>query len=259
MRLEGQVAVVTGGARGIGLAITRELAAAGARVAILSRSGDELEQAAAETGSLAVRGDVLDRESVGSALERIHGELGPVDLLVNNAGAHGAIGPLVDADPDEWWRDLETSVRGSFHCIRAVLPDMLGRRSGRIVNVSSYIVLRPAPYQSAYAAGKAALLSLTESLSSELDGTGLWVFAISPGFVRTSMTERIRASGWVPGAGAGGAVPAERAAQLVAFLASGAGDGLHGRFIHAPHDWEDLARRADELARDDLYVMRLRR
>ena len=89
--------------------------------------------------------------------------------------------------------------------------------------------------------------------------TGLRVFAISPGFVRTSMTDRIRASGWVPRAGSGGAVPAERAAELVAFLASGAGDGLNGRFIHAPHDWEDLARRADELARDDLYVMRLRR
>jgi NAD(P)-dependent dehydrogenase (short-subunit alcohol dehydrogenase family) len=237
----------------------RELTAAGARVGIVSRSASELEQAAADTGSVAVQADVLDRAAVEAAVARVEAELGPVDLLVNNAGAHLSIGPLVDADPDEWWGDLETSVRGSFHCIRAVLPEMLERNGGRIVNVSSYIVLRPAPYQSAYAAGKAAVLSLTESLAAELGGTGVRVFAISPGHVRTSMTDRLRASGWVPGAGAGGAVPAERAGELVAFLASGAGDGLHGRFIHAPHDWEDLARRADEIVRDDLYVMRLRR
>jgi NAD(P)-dependent dehydrogenase (short-subunit alcohol dehydrogenase family) len=237
----------------------RELAAAGARVAIVSRSGAELEQAAADTGSLAVQADVLDRAAVEAAVARVEAELGPVDLLVNNAGAHLAIGPLVDADPDEWWLDLETSVRGAYLCTRAVLPGMLARGSGRIVNLSSYIVLRPAPYQSAYAAGKAALLSLTESLAAELGGTGVHVFAISPGFVRTSMTERIRASGWVPGAGSGGEVPAGRAGELVAFLASGAADGLNGRFIHAPHDWEDLARRADEIVGDDLYVMRLRR
>ena len=136
---------------------------------------------------------------------------------------------------------------------------MLERGRGAIVNVSSYSGTRPAPHHSAYAAAKAALLSFTESLAAEVAGSGVVVFAISPGFVRTAMTDRLRASGWVPGAGAGGEVAPERSGELVAFLASGEADALNGRFLHALDDWADLARRADELARDDLYVMRLRR
>ena len=90
-------------------------------------------------------------------------ELGPVDLLVNNAGTLAAIGPLAEADADDWWLDVETSVRGALLCTQAVLPGMLERGRGPIVNVSSYAAIRPSPYTSGYAAAKAALLNLTES------------------------------------------------------------------------------------------------
>jgi 3-oxoacyl-[acyl-carrier protein] reductase len=186
-------------------------------------------------------------------------ELGPVDVLVNNAGTLAAIAPVAEADAGDWWLDVETSVRGAFNCTRAVLPGMLERGRGTIVNVSSYAAIRPSPNTSGYAAGKAALLNLTETLAAETGGTGVAVFAISPGFVHTAMTDRLLESGLVPGAGSGGEVEAGRAGRLVAFLASGAADALSGRFLHVLDDWEELARGADALARDELYVMRLRR
>jgi NAD(P)-dependent dehydrogenase (short-subunit alcohol dehydrogenase family) len=257
--LSGRGAVVTGGSRGVGLAIARRLVEAGARVAILARSRAELEQAAAEAGALPLVADVRDRAAVASSLGRAAAELGPIDVLVNNAGTLAAIGPLAEVDPTDWWLDVETSVRGALLCTHALLPGMLERGGGAIVNVSSYAAIRPNPYQSGYAAAKAALLSLTESLAAETEGRGVAVFAISPGYVRTAMTDRLRASGWAPDAGAGGEVDPERAGELVAFLASGAADALSGRFLHALDDWEALARRADQLTRDDLYVMRLRK
>jgi NAD(P)-dependent dehydrogenase (short-subunit alcohol dehydrogenase family) len=212
-------------------------------------------RSAAETGLTELTGDVRKLADV----ERAVAELGPVDVLVNNAGTLAAIAPLAEADADDWWLDVETSVRGAFNCTRAVLPGMLERGRGTIVNVSSYAAIRPSPNTSGYAAAKAALLNLTETLAAETGGTGVAVFAISPGFVRTAMTDRLLESGLVPGAGSGGAVEAERAGRLVAFLASGAADALSGRFLHVLDDWEELARSADELGRDELYVMRLRR
>jgi len=203
--------------------------------------------------------DVRDRAAVDAAVERGEAELGPLDVLVNNAGTLAAIGPLAEVDTADWWLDVETSLRGALLCTHAVLPGMLERGRGTIVNVSSYAGTRANPFQSGYAAGKAALLSLTESLAAETAGRGVAVFAISPGYVRTAMTDRLRESGWAPHAGSGGEVEAARAGELVAFLASGAADGLSGRFLHALDDWEELARRADKIARDDLYVMRLRR
>jgi len=262
--LDGQTAIVTGGSRGVGLAIGRALLEAGARVALLARSAEELERAAAGLdGATAIPADVRDRESVEAAVAEAERELGPADLLVNNAGTHAAIGPLWEVDPVDWWLDVETSLRGAMLCSQAVLPGMLERERGRIVNVSSYAAIRPSPYQSGYAAAKAALLSLTESLAASTAERGVAVFAISPGFVRTALTDHLRESEqgqrWLPDLGAGGEVDAARAARLVAFLGSGAADGLSGRFIHALDDAEDLARRADEIVGDELYVMRLQR
>jgi len=257
--LYGRGALVTGGGRGVGLAVARGLAGAGARVAILARSSEELEQAADETGALPLVADVRDRAAVETALGHAQVELGPLDVLVNNAGTLAAIGPLAEVDPADWWLDVETTLRGALLCTQALLPGMLERGRGAIVNVSSYAGTRPNPYQSGYAAGKAALLSLTESLAAETAGRGVAVFAVSPGYVRTAMTDRLRESGWASKAGAGGEVDPARAGELVVFLASGAGDALSGRFLHALDDWEALVRGADEIARDDLYVMRLRK
>jgi NAD(P)-dependent dehydrogenase (short-subunit alcohol dehydrogenase family) len=255
---------VTGGARGVGLAIARALTAAGARVALLARSEDELARATADLdGAVAIRADVRHADAVDAAVAQAERELGPTDLLVNNAGTLTAIGPLWEVEGDDWWLDVETSLRGALLCSQAVLPGMLERGRGRIVNVSSYAAIRPSPYQSGYAAGKAALLSLTESLAASTAGRGVAVFAISPGFVRTALTDRLRESEegrrWLPEVGSGGEVDAARSGELVAFLASGAADALNGRFLRALDDVEDLVRRADEVVGDDLYVMRLRR
>lgn len=116
-------------------------------MAILARSSDQLEQAAAETGATALPGKVRNAAEV----ERAVAELGPVDVLVNNAGTLAATAPLAEADADDWWLDVETSVRGAFNCTRAVLPGMLERGHGTIVNVSSYAAIRPSPNTSGYA------------------------------------------------------------------------------------------------------------
>lgn len=250
-------AVVTGGSRGVGLAIARALKNAGHEIALVARSESELAAAAGEVGALALTADVRNPDAVEQAAAKVEQELGPVDLLVNNAGTLAAIGPLWEVEAGDWWLDVETSLRGALLCSQAVLPGMLERGRGRIVNVSSYAAIRPSPFQSGYAAAKAALLSLTESLAVSTAERGIAVFAISPGFVRTAMTDRLRES--FPEAGSGGEVDAARSGELVVFLASGAADALSGRFLHALDDVEDLARRADVVVRDDLYVMRLRK
>lgn len=223
--LSGQVALVTGATRGIGQAIAEALRAAGAEVHSFSRSGGI---------------DVTDRDAVEAAAAG----LGAVDLLVNNAGTFDAVGPTWTVDPEAWRRDLETSVLGAFHCSRAVLPGMIERGRGRIVNVASGAATRPYPYGSGYASGKAALLSLTETLAAETKEHGLAVFAITPGFVWTAMTEGVRdASGPAPDVSGSDPVDPERAGELVVRLASGEADALSGRFIHAREDLDGLLSR----------------
>src|SRR5262249_43251371 len=114
-----------------------------------------------------------------------------VDLLVNNAGVGGPVGPLAEADPDAWWRCLEVNLRGPLLCSRAVLPGMLARRRGRLVNVASGAGPRAIPNLSAYVTGKAALIRLTENLAAEVKQYGVRVFAVQPGTVRTAMAEAV--------------------------------------------------------------------
>ena len=180
--------------------------------------------------------DVTERNAVGNAFA----ELGPVDLLVNNAGTMDAIGPAWQVEPDDWRRDIETSLFGAFNCSRAVLPGMVERGAGRIVNVSSGVATRAYPHASAYAAAKAALRSFTQSLAAETAEHGIAVFAISPGFVWTEMTERLRDSPWFPEFGSPNPNEPERAAELVLRLASGELDALSGRFIHVRDDIDQM-------------------
>lgn len=253
------VAVVTGGSRGVGRAIAAELAARGFAVAIAARGESELRAAARELGVLAVPADVTDPADVAGAFETVERELGPPVLLVANAGTALALGPAWEVDPADWWADVESSLRGSYLCARAVLPGMLQRGAGRVVLVSSYVGIRPAPHNSAYGAAKAGLVNLAETLAAETSGTGVAVFAVTPGRVRTAMTERMLETGLFPFLDEGEWLEPERAARLVASIASGRADALSGRFLHALDDVEELARRADEIARDELYVPRLRR
>jgi NAD(P)-dependent dehydrogenase (short-subunit alcohol dehydrogenase family) len=268
--LSGQVALVTGGGRGIGRAIAVALAQAGAAVAVLARSTEQLAETvegitAVGGRAIACPADVTDRAAVEATVASVSRELGPIDLLVNNAGVRGPLGPLAESDPEEWWRCVEVNLRGSLLCSRAVLPGMLARRRGRIVNVASGAGTRAIPHLSAYVTSKAALIRLTENLAAEVQDFGVRVFAIQPGTVWTAMAESALNSGearrWLPWFAElferGQDVPPERAGQLVAFLASGQADVLSGRFLAVEWDCEALARRAGEIAGTDSLTLRL--
>jgi len=185
-----------------------------------------------------------------------------VDLLVNNAAVVTPLGPVWELDPDEWWHSIEINLRGPFLCARAVLPGMIARHRGRIVNVAAVAAYRTAPYTSAYGSSKAALVRLTDTLAAETKEHGISVFALRPGIVQTRMQEHLWASPHLQRQRAGQMprlVSPERAAAMVVGLASGQADALSGRFLDAEqHDLADLVARADEIVHDDLLAMRLR-
>jgi 3-oxoacyl-[acyl-carrier protein] reductase len=140
---------------------------------------------------------------------------------------------------------------------------MIERRHGRIVNITSYVAVRPSPFQSGYAAAKAGLASLTEALAASLEPHGVCAFSVAPAFTPTRMTRTLRDSEagarWLPNVGEGRVVDAERSASLIAWLASGCGDALSGRFLHTLDDVEALIERIDEVRRLDLYAPRIHR
>ena len=183
-QLEGQVGLVTGGGRGIGAGVVRELAAAGMRVALSGRTRGPVEAVAREVGGLALVGDVSRRETVASWVTETERRLGPIDLLVNNAAVMGAPEPFWAHDPGAWWEVFEVNLLGPFLCCHAALPGMVARRRGRIVNVTSgasYLATLPSNARdTSYPASKAALTRFTELLAAELAGVGITVFAVAP-------------------------------------------------------------------------------
>jgi NAD(P)-dependent dehydrogenase (short-subunit alcohol dehydrogenase family) len=201
-------------------------------------------------------------------VSEVEDRLGPIDLLVNNAGRFQAVGPLWELDPDDWWRELEVNLRGPLLCTRAVLPGMHVRGGGRIVNLASAAGTGSPPGASAYSAGKTALLRLTETLALELDGTGLSVFAIHPGTLRTPMNEELLRTRepalrrWAPWFldlfDEHREDLLEPVAELVLTLAAGGADALSGRFLSVHDDLDDLLARGAEIRRDDLLTLRLR-
>jgi 3-oxoacyl-[acyl-carrier protein] reductase len=253
MTLEGRVAVVTGGSRGIGLAIARALGAEGARVAIASRTARELDAARAvlegeHVEVLAQATDVARFDQVKALVDAVEARWGRVDVLVNNAGVNGAIGRVDECDPAEWKLAFEVNVFGTMHACRAVLPGMRAQRSGKIVNLAGGGVGGPgvAPRVSAYAASKAAVVQLTESLARELVDDGIQVNAVAPGAVVTEMTAAVVAAG-PEKAGrelyertvkqrASGGEPPDLAARLVVWLASAASGVLTGKMLSAKWD-----------------------
>jgi 3-oxoacyl-[acyl-carrier protein] reductase len=249
--LQGQVALVTGGGRGIGRNIAVELAGAGMKVAVAARSTGEIDETAAEVGGLAIPCDVSDRDSVERTVGEAEEKLGPLDLLVSNAGISVEEGAAWELDPDEWWRVFEVNVLGVYLCCRAVIPGMLERGHGRIVNVASGAAYLPGLSSTAYSASKAAVHRFSETLANQLKGR-IPVFSISPGLVRTRMTEPFGDDApWTP---------PELAPRLVRALASGRLDELAGRYLHAEHDDVDaLAARIDEILEEDLNAIRLQR
>jgi NAD(P)-dependent dehydrogenase (short-subunit alcohol dehydrogenase family) len=245
------VALVTGGGRGIGASIARELADAGMRVAVTGRTAEQVEEVANEIGGLALVGDVSRSADVESWVTRATAELGPIDLLAANAGIGNQDGATWEVPVDAWWHALEVNVLGVHLSCRAVVPGMLERRSGRIVITGSGAAYLPGMQHTAYPTSKAAVCRYGETLANELTGR-IPVFFFSPGLVRTEMTDQFGDEApWTP---------PELAPRLVRVLASGRADKLAGRYLHAEHDdIEDLIRRADDVVAKDLNAIRLQR
>jgi 3-oxoacyl-[acyl-carrier protein] reductase len=250
-RLDEQVVLVTGGGRGIGANIARELAGAGARVAVSARTAEQVEEVARDIDGLAAVADVTKRDDVEAMFDRVESELGPIDVLVANAGIGTESGSTWEVDPAAWWRVLEVNMLGVHLSCRTVIPRMLENGRGRIVITGSGAAYLPGSSSTAYPASKAAVCRYGETLANELRGR-IPVFVFSPGLVKTDMTSGFGDDlPWKP---------PELAPRLVHVLVSGRADALAGRYIHAEHDdIEDLIARANEIEREDLNAIRLQR
>jgi NAD(P)-dependent dehydrogenase (short-subunit alcohol dehydrogenase family) len=268
-----RVVVVTGGGRGIGAAVAHAFAADGAAVFLIARSDAELRATAAEITASGGRAasasaDVAELSAVRSAFATCRREFGAVDVLVNAAGVYGPIGRAWEVDAEAWWKAQEINLRGTLHTCAAVIPEMIARRAGRIVNFSGGGATAPLPRFSAYAASKAAVVRLTETLAEEVREYGITVNAIAPGAVDTRLQDEVLSAGAEAGdlygrmqrlreTGEGG-VPAALAASLAVFLAGDAAAGLTGKLIAAPHDgWQQWTEeRISELAASPWFTLR---
>lgn len=269
--LANQVAVVTGGGRGLGRAFAVALAHEDARVVLVARSRAEL----IETAELVQRAggiahiycaDVTDWDVTLKIIAEIKDSVGPVDLLVNNAGVGGPIGPVSETDPEELWRCIEVNLRGALNWTRAVLPQMLERKRGRIINVASGAGTVAIPYMAGYVTSKSALIRFTEVLAQEVKDDGVSVFAIEPGTVKTAMAmyalESPAGRRWIPWyrnifEEKLDVLP-EYAADLVVRLARGEADVLTGRYIARDDDLDLIVAQSEKAIENEWGVLRVR-
>ncbi len=246
--LAGKHAVVTGGSKGIGLAIAHDLCALGANVTITGRTMETLSAAVHSLGAVgsvhAVAGDVSDSASVEATLANARGRFGPIAILVNNAG-QAASSAFGRTDDETWTRMLEVNLTGTFLCTRAALPDMVAAKWGRIVNVASTAGLRGYAYVAAYCAAKHGVIGLTRALALELATQGVTVNAVCPGYtetdiVRDTIAKVMRKTGrdeaqaraeLVKFNPQGRLVTPEEVAQTVAWLCLPGSDAITGQSI----------------------------
>jgi 3-oxoacyl-[acyl-carrier protein] reductase len=241
------VTLVTGAGRGIGRQIALRLGSEGHLLGLTARTSHGLTETArlvGESGGTTVTatGDVNSAEDVEHVCRTVEDAFGPIDALVNNAGVIGGYGPFMDTDPQAWWSVIETNLRGPMLFMRRVLPSMIERGRGHVINVNSKAAFwtDPRASGSAYGVSKAALTRLTETLATELSGTGVILVDLSPGMVRTSMTDQRPDVDDLPPEAF---TPPSAAAEHVAALLSGRYDALHGRFVHVLDDLDDLLKR----------------
>jgi NAD(P)-dependent dehydrogenase (short-subunit alcohol dehydrogenase family) len=212
--------------------------------------------------------DITDATSLEAAIADLRRQLGPFDLLVNNAGVLGPIGPLWEIDPDSWWHTVDVNVRGIVLCTQQVLPDMIAARHGRIINLTSQAGVHRWPLVSAYSVSKAAVVKLTENLAFEVSRYGISVLSVHPGLLPIGMSEGVAAHqpttsherhvrDWAMSelAEGRGAEPT-KALDLLIRLAAGEADCLSGRHLSVHDDLDMILARIDEVQANDLYLLR---
>lgn len=278
--LTGQVAIVTGGGRGIGRAIALDLAKAGATVMVSARSTNEIEETAEmirTAGGKAAfcAADVSDLAAVKAMLAATEAELGAPSILVNNAGGGvpGSSGPFEKIEPEGITAGIERNLLAAMILSRLVLPGMLERKKGCIINVASGAGMLGMPYIAPYSVSKTGIIRFSEVLGYEMLGRGISVFSITPGNVLTKLTEPMApvldtmidsmppGAPWIYPPGheleEQGWYPPERAAELCCFLASGKADALTGRFFSVHYDEAQIAAEAEKVLADQLYTLRI--
>ena len=222
----------------------------------------------ADGRALALPADVTDHHAVARVVAATESQLGPIDVLINGAGSFRALGAAVQVDPDDWWREVEVNLRGSFMCAHAVLPGMMARRHDRIINIASGAGLQAIESVSAYGVSKTALIRFTETLAAETQPYGITVLAVHPGTVRTPMSAYVATSAEIQERAPlvqqwfqqlfreGGDTPIEQVVAFVLAVASGRADALSGCYLSVEDDLEalsaqagsDPARRASHIA-----------
>ena len=269
--LTGQVALVTGGGRGLGRAFAVGLAKAGASVGITARTQSQIDETvklveASGGQAMAFLADVTDKVAMEKVVAALEESFGPVDILVNNAGVVTPLGNDWELDADEWWQTLTINVHGPYIGIRAVMPSMIARGKGRIINITSIGAHTVHPYATAYCASKAAISHFTNCLAPALKEHGIGVFALAP-MGPTSMQEllanepnrspemRERSRRLMEE----GQPMMDSSVRMLMYLVSGKGDALSGRHISWDDSEDELTSRIDEIEKDDLYVLRLRK
>ena len=273
MKLDGQVAVITGAGRGIGRAIALAYAREGARLALAARSDHELAETEAEVAALgqdviSVRTDVTSQMATQRLVRRAVERFGRIDILVNNAGISGPIGPLQGNNVEDWVATVNVNLTGTFLVCRAAIPVMLEQGGGRIINLSGAGVANAWSNMSAYCASKAAVVRMTEVLAQELQDKSIFVNALGPGSVHTSMWEAMTEQAAEAGADfihqlgqrvlSGGGASIDDCAELAVWLASGESGDLTGRIISAAgDDFRSMAPMVDEIMAGDAYTLRV--
>jgi NAD(P)-dependent dehydrogenase (short-subunit alcohol dehydrogenase family) len=262
-----QAVLITGAGRGIGKRLAIGFAAQGARVGLLARSQAELDLAKLEIehaggAALRIRADVRDFEQICAAADRMRGVFGGVQILIASAAVQGPIGPLFEVKPRAWAETVETNLMGVMHACRAVLPQMIEHRHGKIIVISGGGAASPRPMFSAYAASKAAVVRFVETVAEEVRDYNVQLNCMAPGGTYTHMTDEILHSGGRAGTReieqaedvrlTGGTNP-EKQIQLALFLASERSNHISGKLIHVTDDWKRLER---ENMNPEAYTLR---